>query len=213
MKNKVILLLLLPIVAFSQSKPDRYFDENLASITQAEYDQEPENCCYLRLDYDLDTAIYHVKALRCRKGQIPAETLAELKKDLETSSNTKIPAKHIIVINYYPGPDPCNSGGVKEPYALKASYRIYQKRLHRIAPLSQFYVYSKNEGLERYKRVCTWYPDLNDRIMQTFFPLHYPCGSFVAICPDGTYRSYGGEYSLDKVYNAVRKLAEKDTTE
>ena len=201
-------LFLLPCFAFAQTKPIRYFDENMSTISKKEYEQDRKNPNFLHLEFDLDTAKYYVKTTREHSGQMPAETLQLLKKDLEATSQTAIPAEQLIVIDYYPGPDPCNTSGTTDKSWIKADHAEYQKALHKSGPVFQCYIYSRKEGLERYEGIYAWYPDLHDRVRQLFFKMHYPCGSVVVIRPDGKYKSYYGEYASETVLAMIGALRE-----
>lgn len=45
---------------------------------------------------------------------------------------------------------------------------------------------------------------------RTFFPYHYPCGSYVVIAPDGTYRGYLAEGHGDQILEDVEILKKKE---
>lgn len=205
--TKLFILLLFPTLAFAQKKPVRYFDENLSPISKAEYKKGEKEPNVLLLDFDLDTAVYYVKAKREHSGQLPAETMQALRKNLEAVSTISVPDDHLIVIDYYPGPDRCNSSGTNDQQWIKSYHEAYLKKLHETPNVSQYYLYNTKEGLERYEGIYTWYPDLENLVMQTFFKLHYPCGSVVVIRPDGQYKSFFGEYSSEYVCTLVRGLS------
>ena len=114
------------------------------------------------------------------------------------------------MIDYYPGKDNCNSSPSLTPTYLLKSYRAYIKELYGIAPLQQFNIYSDSSGLSKYYGTVPWYADLYDNIKNTFFPYHYPCGSFVVIHPSGFSHSYCGEYSTRQIFEAVRAKDGKD---
>jgi len=203
-------LLFLASSLFSQDKKTYFLNEKLTSISkEAFWDDENSceaTCNTLRLQYNLDTADFYVKVSRLHDGTISKDSLLLLKKDLELSSGSKIDSTNLIVIDFYPRKDECNSGGSSTRYKTKRYHEKYLKKLHSLAPVSQFSIYGKPEGLERYGGFKIWKPDLNSRVKNNFFPLDYPCGSVVVICPDGHFMSYFGEYSKELVWNLVKLL-------
>lgn len=202
-------LLFVATTLFSQDKKIYYLNENLSPITQNFFWKGQNGGDYFHLKYELDTAILYIKVAQKHQGEIFIDSLNLLKEDLEISADLKIDPKQLIVINFYPGIDPCNSSGTTNRGWIKNKHEKYLKELHSMAQVSQFYIAGKMEGLERYKGIITWIPDLNGRVKNYFFPLDYPCGSFVIIRPDGQFISSFGEYSFDYVLECVKQLIER----
>ncbi|MFN0033718.1 MAG: hypothetical protein ACKVUS_01540 [Saprospiraceae bacterium] len=210
MKHLLFLaLLLLSFNLFSQGKKAYYYDQNFTPLSEKDFWKDKDISKRLHLSYDVDTAKIFVKVTREQRGRIHVDSLKLLKRDLEISTNYPIDSTHLIVIDYYPGKDPCNSGGTQDRTAIKNDHKSYLSKLHSLAPISQFYIYCLKEGLERYKGIYNWKPDLNNRIENTFFQLHYPCGSLVVIRPDGLFVTWYGEYSNQQVWDYVKELRKK----
>lgn len=207
MKKSILIgLMFLSFNLFGQRKKSFYYDENMVLISKKEFWKDKQDANKLHLNYDTDTGGIFVKVIRERRGVLDKNTLDGIKKDLASSANTSIDPANLIVVDYYPGKDKCNSTGTTDRDFIKNYHEEYLKNLHALAPVSQFNIYSQKEGLERYKGIYEWSPDLNDRIKKTFFKYHCPCGSVVVIRPDGNYIAYCGEYSKEWVWGCVREL-------
>lgn len=202
-------LLLCAISAFAQQKPDYYFDEEYHGITKEEFTRTVNTPGQLHMTHELDTFIMHFPVTRVQRGTLPASFLAVIRKDIEASANTIIDSTRILVVDYYHEEDPCNASGTRDTKWLKNKNTKYIKNLNAIAPVAQFNIYNKPEGLERYKGIKAWYPDTKHRLRNTFFPMTYPCGSFVVIHPDGRFISSFGEYSIEEVCKFVTELSTK----
>lgn len=192
---------------FAQRKRAYYFDENNQPISARQYrlyeEDTEEILDYMYLDFETDTGRVFVQVRRALHGDLHPDSLRLIRQDLEEAARVNIDSTHILVLNYYPGQDECNSSGTKDRRWIKTFHRAYLKKLYSLAPLDQFSVYSDTSGLDLYKGIIEWYPDLNGRLKNTFFKLHYPCASMVVIHPNGNYHAYLGEYSLEQVYYYV----------
>jgi hypothetical protein len=113
----------------------------------------------------------------------------------------------LLILNYHPGSDPCNSTGTFNKSFLRGKFNAYLRQVRSFKNSAQYFIYANQQGLERYEGVIDWVPDPGHLIQNTFFKYHYPCGSYVIINPIGEYYAYYGEYSLDHVVDKVRKMA------
>ncbi|HOY04733.1 MAG TPA: hypothetical protein PLO67_04980 [Saprospiraceae bacterium] len=160
-------------------------------------------------EYSQQQVFYFVRALDgFGQGVLHPDSLQLLRNDLEAATDVKIDPNRILVIDYHPGPD-CNQSCCCEEKSLKTLYRDYYKKLYSIAPVLQFNIYSRPEGLEKYKNIVIWRPDVNNRVRDTFFAKHPLCGSTVIIRPDGTYQTIFGEHSRETNLKYVAELTNK----
>ena len=202
-------LLMITGTISAQKKKVYYQDENGNNIDSQAYSKDKNDPAYFHLKFDLDSARVFVKVTRKHSGTMNLDSLNLIKKDLEKVSNASIDPAHIIVIDYYPGKDKCNSSGTTDTELIQNEQNDYLKKLHRLAPVSQFFIYNEKEGLERFGGTERWKADAQHRIKNAFFKWHYPCGSVVVIHPDGRYISYYGEYSTAQVLDYVKELNKK----
>lgn len=205
----ILSLSLLSTIVFAQNKKTYFLKEDLTQTSEKAFWKDKDAPGLLHLKYYADTADFYVKVTREHTGILSKDSLNLLKKDLEQSAGASIDPGNMIVIDFYPGKDACNSGGTTDRAVMKKYHDEYLKKLHSLAPISQFYIYGQKEGVERYDCIGTWNPDLNSRVKYNFFPLDYPCGSVVVIRPDGQFKSYFGEYSKDQVWDFVKQLKAK----
>ena len=192
-------LFLTFIFSFGQKK-EIYLNDNLEYITKIEFDKNTFNDGYLKLKYDVDSVFVNISVKREVKGKISTSLLDTIKSNLSTDENYFVDNKY-IVINYYPGRDNCNTTGNKV-YVIE-KYENFLRKIKRNKQIKQFFVYKDIEGTESYGNI-NWIKDYNSIIEKTFFPLHYPCGSYVLIDSLGNFYSYKGEYNIDKILSLLK---------
>ena len=194
MKNIVLLFLIgfLTIKSYSQKK-EIYLNDDLESISESEFKEKKEPFSY-NIKYDLDTIIVNVKALRIKKGLISKQKLDSIKNNISKVSGKTIKESDMIVINYYPGLDNCNSS-YSNPF-LREKYSQYLKEIKKNENVSQFFIYKTIEGTEKYGKKLEWFPDNGNVIKNIFFPLHYNCDSFAIIDKNGNFFLTRGEYDI-----------------
>lgn len=181
---------------------DRYFDEQGAEITRAKFAEYLDSGSYLGIKSGNDLRMIN----RLQEGTISKELLNEIS---STYLTKKVGDTDLIVINYYPGKDKCNSSGIADKSSLRSWHRAYRKKLKKKLKSKPLYVYKDKEDLGRYKGVVNYVPDQSQLIERNFFKYHYPCFSFVIIDKDGAYISWFGEYHYDHVINLGEKLINK----
>ena len=201
MKHILILFLLGFIyVSYGQTK-EIFLNDDLDSISEKEFNKKTRGRTY-NLKFNLDTLIVNVKVLRVRKGKISYEVLKSIKANLSEASGTEIDEKNILVINYYPGLDICNSGAGSA--SLRQKFSRYLRKINSFENVSQFFVYKTKKGTEKYGRKLDWIIDSEHLIENTFFPIHYNCGSFALIDEIGNYYLYKGEYDIEKIIDLIK---------
>lgn len=183
----------------------RYLDEKGIPISQADFKKALDTRSVLAIL--IDSAGTQQLIGREHQGNLNPEQFKELIEALEANSQgRKVEWEKLIVIDYYPGPDPCNRGGSASKQELRAWHAAYHERLRRIAGVEPFYVYKSEKGLKQYKGILHYQLDHNQTVEKLFFQHHYPCGSFVVIAPDGRYMSYFGEYPKELVWKYAMML-------
>ena len=201
MKRIILLFLLISLNnSFGQTKKI-YLNDDLKNISESEFNKPSKESTY-NLRFDLDTLIVNVKVLRVKKGKISRQKLDSIKANLSKSSRNEIIKNGIIIINYFPGPDKCNSGPGSS--YLREKYRRYLRKLSRNENVSQFFVYKSIEGTKKYGRKLEWIADNGNIVEKTFFPIHYNCGSFALIDENGNYYLAKGEYDIEQIIKLIQ---------
>lgn len=203
MKTKLFALILglLTISTFAQKK-EIYLNDDLIEITQTDFKKTNEPYKFYNLRFELDTLIANVKVQRIRKGKVSIELVNSIKSELSTISGDSIPKNNIIIINYYHGLDRCNSSGNKS--FVRDKYERFLKKLIKMENVSQFFMYKSSEGTKEYGKQLNWIKDEFGTIEKTFFPLHYPCGSYVLIDTNGNYYVQKGEYNIERIIDLLK---------
>jgi hypothetical protein len=204
LKKQAILIVLVSIwsLSFGQKK-EIYLNDDLIEITKTEFDKKLEEHSY-KLRFELDTIIMNVKVIHIKKGKISAEELTNIKTTIFETTKKDMLIHSILVINYYPGKDPCNSGTANSNL-IKRKYKWYLNEIKKMPYVDQFFIYKSNEGVERYGDDIKSYPDTNQLIETTFFPIHYSCGSYVIIDHEGNYYAVRGEYILEDIIDLLEE--------
>ncbi|MCK5730633.1 MAG: hypothetical protein KAH68_06140 [Draconibacterium sp.] len=207
--KRILLTFTLGLLYFSSLGQAReiYLDDDLNTISKSKFDFRNEQYHHYNLRLDLDTLIVNIKVQRIKKGKISKMKLDSIRNELFGSTNKKIERDNILVINYYPGLDKCNSSG--DISYVKEKYKRYLKELGKIENIEQFFIYKSSDGTKRYGKKLKWFPDKSNIIEKTFFPIHYPCGSFVIIDLDGSFYLMKGEHNI---YDIIFLLKDKKTT-
>ncbi len=138
------------------------------------------------------------------------ENLPALVLHLETTLHLTIEKDKPLVIIYYPGKDPCNSGGLLTTKESAKNWKnILEGILEKIAQVTPIYLYKNSEGLEKHLGIIRWKKDHGRVVEQLFFKQQALCHSFVVIATNGEYISYQGEFPIDYVWNATHFLHQK----
>ncbi|WP_435415498.1 hypothetical protein [Polaribacter aestuariivivens] len=202
MKNNLLLFIIgfVACSSFGQVK-EIFLNDDLVNITESEFKKTIKEPTY-NLKFDLDTLIVNVKVLRIKKGEISKQKLDSIRTVLSNSSKKEINKNDILIINYFPGLDRCNSG--QGSSFLRQKYSRYLRKIKKTENVSQFFVYKSFEGTKKYGRKLEWIPDDTNLIEKTFFPLHYNCGSFALIDKNGNFYITKGEYDISKIIDLIK---------
>ncbi|KPQ14116.1 MAG: hypothetical protein HLUCCX10_11255 [Algoriphagus marincola HL-49] len=113
----------------------------------------------------------------------------------------------MLVVIYYPGKDECNSTGLgNNRRFFRKEHETLLKWAEKHGAVDPVYLYSDPGGLEKYKGLLPWQEDPEGIFAKHFFKYPYPCGSFVVIHPNGTFRGVLGEYPLSQIEVAMKKI-------
>ncbi len=201
---KIIILNLL-LCACSSSKVNKnatkYFDENNIEISKKDFNKKKKTGKLLEITID---SINRKLTTRERRGTL--NNMPKFIETLETGLNTVLESNKPIAIIFYPGKDPCNSGGTGKKEWIKNWYKQLEDGLQQVAQIKPLYIYKDSKGLENYDGLLDWKQDPNQFIEHLFFKHHYPCSSFVVISSKGDYISYFGEFPKEFVWEAAQVL-------
>lgn len=141
--KQILILFFLSFLynSFGQTK-EIYLNDDLKNISESEFNETTKDFTY-NLKFDLDTLIVNVKVLSVKKGEISKQKLDSIKANLSESSKKEINESDIIVINYFPGLDRCNSGAGSS--FLREKYSRYLRKINKNEDVSQFFVYKTIE--------------------------------------------------------------------
>lgn len=203
-KHLLIIIIGILICSCSAIKMEdikmRYFDENNVEISKSKFNRIRSTNKLLDIPGD---SVHHRKlTLREKRGKIDDRNSLELL--LENGINRELDSKKPIVIIYYPGKDPCNSGRTTNKEWIQSWYGQLEEGLNQVAEIRPLYIYKDNDGLKKYDGILNWNKDPEGTIERLFFEYHYPCGSFVVISKDGDYISYFGEFGKEYVWEATQ---------
>ncbi len=197
----IITICLIHVLSFGQAR-EIYLNDEFINISKEEFDKKTDKYLFFDLRFESDTLIANIKVQRVKKGKISKVKLDSIRIQLSAARHQKIEEQTILVINYYPGLDPCNSTGLK--YLRKEHYERYVKRMNRFKNVNQFFIYKSPEGTKDYGEQLKWFPDKSNIIENTFFPIHYPCGSFVLIDSTGNFYIQKGEYNTNTTVDLIK---------
>jgi hypothetical protein len=194
---------------FTQDTTDIYLDEYGLRITKEEFNALADNNVgYFYLEGITENGRVFFVEKRTTFGRVSPQVVNDLRTHLQKLSESEINEKNYLVVNYYPGPDPCNQSG--NMIGSNSRLRSYHKRISRQKNVSQFFIYKIDKGLGIKKEHLTWYPDKNNLWQSHFFKHHYPCDSFVIVKPDGQFLLVKGEYDTRQVFRGLKKLKRLD---
>jgi hypothetical protein len=140
-------------------------------------------------------------ATRDKKDFIKKELHNEIINYLNRITEKKTDSTKIIIINYHPGKDKCNSTG--DQLYVNSLYRDYLDVINSKKNVSQYFIYKDVDGTSSYYKRIKWYHDIDKVIENNFFPRHYPCGSYLIIYPNGKYFVQYGEYYIKSIFEKI----------
>lgn len=144
MKSRILVSITAIIFHWSLAgqKAIYYIDDNFQTITKDYFNSKKNDFDHLDLTLDHDTAFFNVLVKRDIRLKLKPEQYNEIITDLKSYSGQDIKKNSILVIEYYPGRDRCNSSG--KP-CLKCQNEFVNKLLT-IPNLNHFYIHSSNDS-------------------------------------------------------------------
>lgn len=165
----------------------------------------------------LETNLYSVKndslkasklMYRNNRGERGSLGDAEnLFRELNEKLNLKLDSSKPLIIYYYPGKDPCNSGGTSTRKSQIQWNKELEKKVKKVADVNVLRIYKNKEGIKTINDY-DWKKDPNGLIENLFFNYHYGCGSFVIINKE-KYSAFFGEYGQDQVAESLKEILKK----
>lgn len=197
----MVFLILTPTIVFSQKKK-YFFDINNNIISESNYKKIKENPLeYYKIKVVSDTAKIYTIEKRETKGSLSVDSYNNLFLYLSNLNEKKIDSSKTIIINYYPGFDKCSETSGRD--YVNNLYKIFLKEINSIEKVDNYFICKSFEGIEFYDQSIEWKIDKDKFIESTFFPNHYPCGSYLIVYPDKKYYIYKGEYYILEILNKI----------
>jgi hypothetical protein len=138
-----------------------------------------------------------------RISELQSNQILSYFKSLQSNIDVNI----TTVFQYFQGDDPCSRSGYGYQVApWDDRDRNFETSLKKKYNINFVNIKSNLAGLEyRTTKPENW---LNDRysLLKRFFPLHYPCGSFMILKPNGEYYIYYAEYGLHNTFEGLKEL-------
>ena len=176
MKKFLFLILITFVTGNIFAQEAKYFDVDNKEISKKYFEEKRSTNSVLDILEDKNN--HHKLIDRDDKGNIK-DIEALISKIKNVTKKTLSPNKPIVII-YYPGEDPCNSGG-----DTKSVSKRYKDLEHTTAKANFIYIYKDHKGLEKFGNDIMWIKDPEQTIEKLFFKHHYPCSSFVVISKNG----------------------------
>jgi len=203
---KYIIILLISVQAFAQKKPIEFYNENGEEITEEKFLKSKDYSKNLDLYFDTDTIQYGLLIERQKFGQLDQKTFTDLKIYLSELSKTQIDSTHNIVVNYLTA-FPKKEENTRSRSGWNVLDRDYLKKLHKIAPINQFWINSpQSDNLKYYHHnKIKWITDKENLFNKLFFHYGVRYGNYILIKPDGKFFYYLGEHSKYQIWKNAEK--------
>ena len=143
---------------------------------------------------------------RKKYGRLKPKEHTALRGYLDSLNANSIDANKFIVIQWYPGKDPCNN-----PLVGNSQWNRYNKgylrKLKKTFNHEMLWIYKNDENLEKHRKgKLNWLHDDKTFIERLFFKYHFGCGSFVVVSPEGNYIAFYGEYGDKSVLEVCEEM-------
>lgn len=193
-------------IFFGQQKPIVFYNEIGEKISQQEFIDTKDYSKNLDLYFENDTTQIGILITRQKFGQLDKRTFTELKKYLSELGERKIDSTQNIVINYLTA-FPKKEENTKSRSGWNVLDRNYLKKLHKIAPINQFWINSpQSDNLKYYhQNKINWLTDKENLFSKLFFPYGVRYGNYILIKPDGKFFFYLGEHSKYQIWESAEK--------
>lgn len=198
------LLLLIALIVQNTMNAQVYYDVDNKIIDREAFNNVLLDSRFYSVQNDsLKTSKIMFWNERGEKGSLGDSE--NLFKELNEKLNLKLDSSKPLIIYYYPGKDPCNSGG---KYSVRREYLKSDKQLSKkvkaIGEVNVLRIYKNKEGLTTIND-HDWKKDPNGLIENLFFNYDYWCESFIIINKD-KYSAFFGEYGQDQVAESLKEI-------
>lgn len=201
--KKILLFFLFQSSIYAQT----YYDVDYNEIDKSTFDKFLFDKQFYYAENDSLNAFKILN--RHERGEVGTlDDVEAFFKELNKRLNLNLDSTKPLIIYYYPGKDPCNSGGkynIRREY-LKSDKEL-AKKVKAITDVNVLRIYKNKEGIKTLKD-HDWRKDPNALIENLFFNFHYSCESFVVI-NKSKYSAFFGEYSHDEVTENLKEILAK----
>lgn len=204
---KYLIILLISIQTFGQTKQIVFYNENGEEITEENFLNSRNYSRNLDLYFENDSIQYGLLIERQKYGQLDQKTFTELKTYLGQLSQTQIDSTQNIVVNYLTA-FPKKEENTTSRSGWNVLDRDYLKKLHQIAPINQFWINSSQADNLQYhhQNRINWITDNENLFNKLFFPYEVRYGNYILIKPDGKFYYYLGEHSKYQIWETAGKF-------
>ena len=200
------LLLLFVLIVQNTVNGQTYYDVDNNKIDKTTFDKLLAGKEYYQVENDSLKAF----KLMYRNNRGESGSLGDtenLFKELNEKLNLKLDSSKPLIIYYYPGKDPCNSGGTSTRKSQIQWNKELEKKIKKVTDVNVLRIYKKSEGIKTIND-HDWKKDPNGLIENLFFNYHYGCGSFVIISKE-KYSAFFGEYGQSQVVESLKEILNK----
>ncbi|WP_323789866.1 hypothetical protein [Psychroserpens sp.] len=202
-----IVILLISIKVFGQTKPIIFYNENSEQITKQKFLDTKDYKKNLDLYFENDTTQIGILITRQKFGQLDKKTFNILKSYLNELSGKQIDSTKNLVINYLTA-FPKKSENTKYRSTWNVLDKDFLKNLHKIVDINQFWINSpESDNLKYYhQNKINWISDKDNLFKKLFFPYEVRYGNYILIKPDGKFYYYLGEHSKYEIWEKSKKF-------
>ncbi|UUV21876.1 hypothetical protein [Paenimyroides aestuarii] len=197
------LLLLFVLIVQNTLYAQTYYDADNNKIDKKTFDKFLAGKEYYHVENDSLKA-FKLMYLNNRGEKGSLGDTKKLFQELNEKLHLKLDSIKPLIIYYYPGKDPCNSGGTATLKSQNQWEKQLAKKVKKIADVNTLRIYKNEDGLKT-KGVLEWKKDPNALIENLFFNYHYGCGSFVIINKE-KYLAVFGEYGHTQVTESLKEI-------
>lgn len=208
-KHLLFILMLLGFTkSFAQEKINyKYFNLDSIEITKKENDAWRENKnqvipAYFKISNDT------IFTKWTKRTVIGLMTDREAKQFITIFSPDKESIEYTkpTLIQLFQGSDPCFNTSWMKPNDWDLRDKGLENKLSSKYTIKIFNVYSPDADIQKRTELSELWVKDKYAILNKFFPLHYGCGSFMILKPNGEYFIYYGEYSDEIVITSIKKM-------
>ena len=199
---KIIFLLFVISFSFAQNKIKKeiLLNENKEVINLNQFNNKLKDKKYWYKISETDTTFTAKIVSREEEGILDSSKVESIKKEIENISKIKIDSTDIVIINFFLNPIKDPNGSCIDHYTSDGSYiNFFKKKKNN--HIKQVFITEKNYNYIKNKV----YEDSENIIKENCFEDALPCGNYIIIYPDNSYKRKHGEYRQDLILNLLNK--------